>query len=177
MKAFSLIELMVVIAIVSVLAAVALPAYKEYRLRANFVKLMPIVNAYQQALKHELEKGEEIAYPVTLNGTTFVNSVGLSYPGGTDILHQIQLLLDVHPDVDDDELMMCFYLSSSSGIVAGNSDLTPRFCTIVSLRNGVYTTYCGTLDAAAVDNYEVPYEYLPAGCNCSEMRLPGRTCP
>lgn len=40
---FSLIELMVVIAIVAVLAAVAVPAYKDYVLNAKVSKSIPII--------------------------------------------------------------------------------------------------------------------------------------
>lgn len=44
-SAFSLIELMVVIAIVGILAAVAVPAYKKYSLSSRFSSLIPIVDS------------------------------------------------------------------------------------------------------------------------------------
>jgi prepilin-type N-terminal cleavage/methylation domain-containing protein len=44
---FSLIELMVVIAIVAVLAAVAVPSYKDYMTRSRFAALMPLLDSYK----------------------------------------------------------------------------------------------------------------------------------
>jgi prepilin-type N-terminal cleavage/methylation domain-containing protein len=42
--AFSLIELMVVIAIVAVLAAISIPMYRTYKIRAAVNSIMPIIN-------------------------------------------------------------------------------------------------------------------------------------
>lgn len=72
-SAFSLIELMVVIAIVGILSAVAVPAYKDYVLRAKLASVLPI-------LGHIADKSAE---QYSVKGT-FANAqeAGLTLVGG-----------------------------------------------------------------------------------------------
>ena len=49
-KGFTLIELMIVIAIIGILAAVALPAYQDYTIRANFSECVNLSNPIRTAV-------------------------------------------------------------------------------------------------------------------------------
>ncbi|WP_439503468.1 pilin [Methylophaga sp.] len=48
-QGFTLIELMIVIAIIGILAAIALPAYQDYTKRAKFSEVISVANGYKTA--------------------------------------------------------------------------------------------------------------------------------
>jgi len=57
-KAFSLIELMVVIAIVALLAAVAVPSYSKYTIKAKIATLVPVIDRnFKKAEMHYIKYG------------------------------------------------------------------------------------------------------------------------
>jgi type IV pilus assembly protein PilA len=84
-KGFTLIELMIVVAIIGILAAVALPAYQDYTTKAKFSEVVAVAAAYQTAVATcvQEENGVPDNCDIGINGipatqaTTHVTSVGV----------------------------------------------------------------------------------------------------
>lgn len=81
-KGFSLVELMVVIAIIAILAAVAIPMYSNYTARAN------VSSEISQLGGVKAEVAQQIANSTLTNGDaiTGMTAAGMDVPQGTTVL-------------------------------------------------------------------------------------------
>ncbi|HHQ4464803.1 MULTISPECIES: pilin [Aeromonas] len=76
---FTLIELMIVVAIVAILAAVALPAYQQYTLKAKATELVSAMSAAKTQAEVCAASGATSCAIPTYTPTQFVGSVSMSY--------------------------------------------------------------------------------------------------
>lgn len=75
-QGFTLIELMIVVAIIGILAAVALPAYQDYTVRAKVSELMLAASSARTCITEAFQAGGGASIPTTVGSDCSVASVG-----------------------------------------------------------------------------------------------------
>src|SRR5688572_6240029 len=77
-KGFTLIELMIVVAIIGILAAVALPAYQDYTIRAKVTEGLTLASAYKTAVSDTFASGGPPKMTACTDAAT-CQAMGISY--------------------------------------------------------------------------------------------------
>ncbi|HEY3732221.1 MAG TPA: pilin [Steroidobacteraceae bacterium] len=151
-KGFTLIELMIVIAIIGILAAIAIPAYQNYTIRAQVTEGLNLADGWKTAAAEYFAQNG--TFPTTAQLTTagqaattgkYVSAV-TSNTGGITVTYGLQankkilgstLGLTAYTDINQDVIWVC------------GSATAPAGATIVA--------------SAAVTS--VPNQYLPSSCH------------
>lgn len=175
MKAFSLIELMVVIAIVGVLSAVAVPAYKQYQIRAKISSGITILQGVAAQLIERRQRGDSVI--AVYNGLDYSSgnntssmafnappAVALTYYDLAAVANGNKPFL-IGMDIGGlDGITPPYAAPAGGGTLATVQHARIYMYIVEDAASKTYKSYCGNWSAAAAST-EIPYEYLPPGCN------------
>jgi type IV pilus assembly protein PilA len=157
-KGFSLVELTIVVAISGILAAIALPAYQNYTVRAQITEGLSLAGAVQTDVAAYFNGHR--SWPTRLLGAT----PGLGYTSKPRSRYVWSI------DVSYGTVIIKYGNEVNKTITVWNElDLRPRLSP-----NGEVVWVCGTAPTAAsvtdpdvpstTDNTSIPPQYLPSSC-------------
>src|SRR5690554_2820372 len=78
-KGFTLIELMIVVAIIGILAAVAIPQYQNYIAKSQMTRVVGELSALKSAAEVAVTDGKEVVLTEAGVGTDFATKASLGY--------------------------------------------------------------------------------------------------
>ncbi len=154
-KGFTLIELMIVVAIIGILAAIAIPAYQDYTQRAQVGEAMTLVSAAKTAIAEFAQTNGE--YPALLdlpdlniNGTVIGQYASFTVGDGDGV---------ITASMADNTTLLAGQKPVGAAITAKSVTFTPP--TPADLAAGTVTVFKFTC-AAPVGG--IPTKFLPSSC-------------
>ena len=168
-KGFTLIELMIVVAIIGILAAVALPAYQDYTKRAKMSEVVLAASACRTAISEASQTG--LASAPAANGfgcgeggtatakiSQYVRTIAMTAAG------RITVTADKIDATNIDAKTISLQPYRTAEAAAGDISVAADF--VAGTATPVKAWKCGPFGTAATN---IPIKYLPASCRATAV--------
>jgi type IV pilus assembly protein PilA len=159
-QGFTLIELMIVVAIIGILAAIAIPAYQDYTIRAQVSEGMNLAAAAKAAVAETyLNRGTAPANRTVAGMTQNAADTNGKYVASVNVTNgtiQITYGVDANTSIQANTLGIQPYVTNDDSVV--------WLCGNASNANFVAGTVAMPGSGAAATATTVPNQYLPAAC-------------
>jgi type IV pilus assembly protein PilA len=157
-KGFTLIELMIVVAIIGILAAIAIPAYQNYTIRAQVTEGLSLADGWKTGISEfYAQKGSFPTSSSTTGGATAIVAAGATtgkYVSGIAVATGGQIVITY--GLQANSKITGLVLDISPGLSANNDVVW------VCGKAGAPT---GLTTAPPADASTVPVQYLPGACH------------
>ena len=152
-QGFTLIELMIVIAIVGILAAIALPAYQDYTVRSKMSEPLATMAEAKVSLA-EFYATQGVMPTTAASGiNTFPNK---------EIIKSLSYVCTANPGVVSPCGVIVAILQP--GIIPGTSDARGFSLSAITLTDGTVQWVCGGTNMASSGATRVADKFLPSSC-------------
>jgi type IV pilus assembly protein PilA len=150
-KGFTLIELMIVVAIIGILAAIAIPAYQNYTIRAQVTEGLTLGDGWKTAIGEYYANTGNWPTVANLSGTT--NSVG-KYESSVTVttggVIQITYGNQANSKINGNILSLVPYTNANNDVL---------------WQCGTATAPSGTIATSAANGTNIAAQYLPVSCH------------